>query len=227
MKHKRSGRISLDGEWTVELIKDGFERFVKENGRLPTSHEVDDCSYLPTARLMQLKFGGLRRLRELLKYEVIDFGCGDSRSHTSARVVKRGLHAEQDLGKYLVAHFGEVFVHIEKRYGQGRHRVDFMVYSPDGTFGIDIFSTDSLRDMQVNLNVKLDKYVDFPKHVRLFLAVANDAFTQTEIDLYCKRMSKLNRVSSVKVVSLKNLYEALSVMRRFDDPLLYQSIAAA
>jgi hypothetical protein len=217
----------LDGEWTVELIKDGFERFVHENGRLPTSHEIDDCCYLPTARLIQLKFGGLRRVRELLNYEDTDFGCGRFRSQIAARVVERGLQAEQDLEKYLVTHFGEVFVHTEKRFGQGRQRVDFIVYSPDGTFGVDIFSTDSLRDMQINLNAKLGRYVNFPKHVRLFLVVANDVFTQMEIDHNCKRMAKLNRIPSVKVVSLKSLYGALSIMRRFEDPPLYQSIAAA
>ncbi len=227
MRYKRTGKARSNGTWTVERIRGGFERFRKENGRLPTSYEIDDCPYLPTARLIQLKFGGLRSLRESLGYQETDFGSGDSRSQISAMVVKRGLQAECDLEKYLVGRFGEVFVHTEKRFGRGRQRVDFVVYSPDGAFGIDVFCAENLRDMQIHLNIKLRRYVDFPKHVRLFLVVANAGFAQADIDRYCSGLSRLKGSSSVQVVSLTSLYEALSAVRRYEDPLLFQSIATA
>lgn len=45
--------------WTEEKIKIGFDRFFQENGRLPRSHEIDNLSYLPSSRLIQIKFNGL------------------------------------------------------------------------------------------------------------------------------------------------------------------------
>ena len=55
----------MKDEWTTERIKDGFERFRKENGRLPIASEIDSLEYLPSARQIQRKFGGLEKLREL------------------------------------------------------------------------------------------------------------------------------------------------------------------
>ena len=51
--------------WTVNR-KEGFERFVQENGRLPSAVEIDAIDYLPSSRLIQRKFGGLERLRGAL-----------------------------------------------------------------------------------------------------------------------------------------------------------------
>lgn len=66
--------------WTIEKIKEGFERFEKENGRLPRALEVDSISYLPSARQIQRAFGGLVELRKLIGYEDNNFSAGKHRS---------------------------------------------------------------------------------------------------------------------------------------------------
>jgi hypothetical protein len=52
----------IEPKWNNENIKAGFDRFITENGRLPTAYEIDDCSYLPSARQIQRRFGGLSNL---------------------------------------------------------------------------------------------------------------------------------------------------------------------
>jgi hypothetical protein len=35
--------------WSKDAIKEGFDKFIYENGRLPKAHEVDKSSYLPSS----------------------------------------------------------------------------------------------------------------------------------------------------------------------------------
>lgn len=215
----------MKDEWTEERVRDGFDRFARENGRLPTATEVDDCQYLPTSRLIQLKFGGLKKLRSALGYEDTDFGSGSPRSRTATRITRRGAEVERELESYLVGYFGEMYVHSEKRYGPKQHRVDFVVFSPDGNLGIDVFYPTTLTSMMMEVRIKADKYVNFPKGLHLFFVVANDGFSQEQIDSCCRGSPKLDRLSSVRVTTLKGLYAVVSHMRRFDDPPGYQPIA--
>jgi len=41
------------GTYSIEEIKYGFEKFLKENGHYPTSPEIDLCIYLPSSKQMQ------------------------------------------------------------------------------------------------------------------------------------------------------------------------------
>ncbi|OHA45886.1 MAG: hypothetical protein A3A80_04405 [Candidatus Terrybacteria bacterium RIFCSPLOWO2_01_FULL_44_24] len=56
-KYKWSG---LEKYWDLEKIKQGFDLFYKENGRYPTTFDVDDYKYLPSSRQIQRNFGGLK-----------------------------------------------------------------------------------------------------------------------------------------------------------------------
>ena len=215
----------MNTEWTEERIKEGFDRFIRENGRLPTAFQVDSCRYLPSSRWIQLRFGGLKNLRAALGYEDTDFTSGSLRGQTSIRIIKRGLQVEWDIEEYLIRHFGEVYVHTEKRYGRKRQRLDFFVFSPDGNLGVEVFFPATLRDVQPNVNAHAGRYVDFPKDVQLFFVVANDNISQEEVDSVCRNMSKLKLSPSVKVTSLHTFYDEISRMRRFDDPPNYRPIA--
>jgi hypothetical protein len=55
--------------WTAEKIKEGFERFLVEQGRLPLSQEIDGIDYLPSKKLIERNFGGLEKLRAELGYK--------------------------------------------------------------------------------------------------------------------------------------------------------------
>jgi len=94
--------------WTSNKIKDGFERFIKENGRLPLAPEIDLLDYLPSSRQIQKKFGGLEKLRHQLGYKDTHFGKGAYRSAIATRVNHRGRNEELSLEKVLREIFGEV-----------------------------------------------------------------------------------------------------------------------
>lgn len=215
----------MNTEWTEERIKEGFDRFIEENGCVPTAFQVDGCSYLPSSRWIQLKFGGLKKLRAALGYEDTDFTSGSIRAQTSTRIGKRGLQVEWDIEKYLTGHFGEIYVHTEKRYGSKRQRVDFFVFSPDGNLGVEVFFPATLRDVQPNVRAHVGRYLDFPENVQLFFVVANDRISQEEVDSVCRNISNLKRIPSLNVTSLRAFYEVVSQMRRFDDPPNYQPVA--
>jgi hypothetical protein len=212
--------------WTKTNIKEGFERFRLENGRLPTALEIDELPYLPTARQIQRAFGGLKQLREELGYEDLDFSSGHLRSAIALRGSVRGLKSEKEMEVDLVKRFGELYVHTEKRYGRSGNRVDFMVFTPEGNIGIDVFFTDSLRTLQNNLNIKIPKYLDFPKNVPLYFVCANPELTEVDIDYTVRNMSKLALVPAAKVIGLVGLSDILSNRTRYKDPANFVPLLA-
>jgi hypothetical protein len=202
--------------WTIEKIKEGFERFKNQNGRLPMSPEIDQLDYLPSSRQIQRKFGGLEKLRALLGYKNTHFGKGNFRSEIATRTNIRGRDAELALEKTLRAMFGEVFVHTERIFDDSKNRVDFYVYSPDGNFGIDIFYTETMKDLQTNINIKIDKYHNFPH--QLFLVVANQDFKQEDLKAYMDVKVK-PLPNNTNVTNLETLFKLLQDKRSYPNPL--------
>ena len=200
---------------TIENIKQGFERFLSEYKRLPTSPEIDKLDYLPSSRQIQRKFGGLEKLREQLGYEDTHFGKGSFRSEIGTRSNVRGRDTEIALEKILREKFGEVFVHTERIFDDSKNRVDFCIYSPDGIFGIDIFYTETMKDLQKNVNLKIDKYINFPH--KLFFVVGNDNFTQGDLDEYSSLKIK-SLPAGVEIINLKSLYLIIKSMGAYKNP---------
>ena len=219
----------MNSAWTVEKIKEGFDRFIKENGRLPKSLEIDKTIYLPSRKLIERNFGGLEKLRGELGYLDTHFGKGKFRSEIAYRVNKSGRDIERTLEKLLKDKFGEVFVHTEKIFDNTKNRVDFYIYSPSGNFGIDVFGTGTMHNLQSNMSAKLKKYSGFKE--RLFFVVAGDSFSQDDLDNYIKRKNfrikfwetdkkpktlELNE----RIITIKSLEQILSDMKTYPNPLL-------
>ena len=203
-------------QWTTEKIKSGFERFNSEFGRLPSATEVDQTPYLPSARWIQIKYGGLEKLRTALGFTDSHFGKGVFRSQIAYRVNRRGRATELELEEKLKNIFGEVFVHTERMFGARKFRVDFYVYSPDGNFGIDIFYPDNMRTLQSSVNIKNNKYLSFQED--LFLVVANETIFQVEIDAYVLSKTRV-LPENIKLVSLETLYSIIRSKNSYPNPL--------
>ena len=206
----------MNNSWSTEKIKEGFERFKIENGRLPTAPEIDSLDYLPSSRQIQRKFGGLEKLRGLLGYQDTHFGKGAYRSSIANRSGIRGRDTELALEKILREKFVEVFVHTERIFDDSKNRVDFYVYSPDGNFGIDVFYTGTMRDLQKNINLKIDKYLKFPG--KLFLVVGNESFDQSELDRYTL-LKKKALPQNTSIINLENLNTIINPMKVYPNPL--------
>lgn len=207
----------MRSRWTTEKIRDGFERFQREHGRLPIAPEIDQLDYLPSSRQIQRAFGGLKKLRFALGYKEINFGKGKYRSQIALRTNKKGREVELELEKILRGKFNEVFVHTERIFDNSKNRVDFYVYSPSGNFGIDVFYTDTIRDLQKNINIKIDKYLKFPH--QLYLVVANSKFLQEDLDVYSK-VKKKKLPSNALVLTMQVLLTLLESKDAYPDPII-------
>lgn len=213
----------MSENWTKERLKAGFDRFQEENGHLPTAPEVDLCAYLPSARQIQRAFGGLRALRQDLGYEQTDFGQGEFRSKFAGLNMKRGKTAERELEGVLIEIFGEPFVHIEKKYGTESNRADFFVYANGHNFGVDVFYSATSRDIQKNLNLKVEKYKEFYDSTPLYFVLANpdfDAFSLSKITL---NMSKLALLPELRVMDMKSFVVELTKYKPLPLPIGYKS----
>lgn len=207
----------MESIWTIEKIKEGFERFKKENGRIPMSQEIDELDYLPSRKTIERNFGGLEKLRAVFGYTDTHFGKGAHRSEIARRSNTRGRDAEISLEKILRDKFQEVFVHTERIFDDSKNRVDFYVYCPDENFGVDVFYTENMRDLQKNINIKIDKYQKFPH--QLFLVVGNNNFEQKELDEYMF-LKKKALPQNTTITTLDTLFKIIKNKRSYPNPLL-------
>lgn len=200
---------STDTNWSEARIKEGFDKFVKEHGRLPTAPEVDNCTYLPSSRSIQRSFGGLRELRKKLGYKDNDFGIGSHRTRLATKANKGGIEAEIVLEVALNKKFGQVFVHTQRRYGDGKARFDFVVYTKLYTFGVDVFHTSTTRDMQKNINLKMEKYGQIKKEYDLYFVVSSNTLHQSDISKATSNMSKLQNKPNIIVLHVDDFIKKL------------------
>ncbi|MEK7185014.1 MAG: hypothetical protein AAB726_00100 [Patescibacteria group bacterium] len=174
-------RKQKDGKqkpWTIENLKSGLEHFYNEHQRYPTAPEVDKYPYLPSARSIERRFGGLVALRTKLKLKSqTDFRSG---AHSSARANKinhRAHIVEDKVYKFLITKFKKEFVHREFFFTDDkRTRADFFVYDQKGGFCVDVFYPSDRRNLAGCLNSKLDKYENpvMSQYPMIFLQMNED-----------------------------------------------------
>ena len=202
--------------WTEEKIKIGFMRFYGEHDRLPLAHEIDSLVYLPSSRLIQKKFNGLEKLRAKLGFSETHFGKGDFRSVIAHKVNILGYNYERELEKLLYSQFGEVFVHSEKMLGTSKGRVDFFVYCPNGNFAIDIFYSGTMRTLQSNVNIKVNKYTKLT--AKIYLVSANNKIDQDTLDSYIR--AKINTLPlNIQLITLPNFVKLINDMKAYTNPI--------
>jgi hypothetical protein len=202
--------------WTAEKIKEGFDRFLAETGRLPTAIEVDSLEYLPNRKFIERNFGGIEKLRGQLGYVDTHLGKGKFRSKIALKVGAKGRVEELKIEKLLRDKFGEVFVHTEKIFDDTKNRVDFYVYSPSGNFGVDVFYTETIQNLSGNINIKLNKYGSFKD--KLYFVVAGDSISQKDVDKYVLDKTKKLPPNS-QIITVKNFESLIRNMQVYLNPL--------
>jgi hypothetical protein len=182
-------------EFTLDNVRKGLERFNKEQGHYPTAEEIDSCSYLPSARWIQYKFGGLKELRKTCGFNDFDYRTGTRRKARINEFLRLALTSEKATKEFLDKRCGEICVHEEKKYGAGRNRVDFFVYAKEN-FAVEVFNTYSIRNLAKNLNIKLHKFGDFP--FKLYFVVTGGDFSQEHIDALVSNKKNLPLLPNMK-----------------------------
>jgi hypothetical protein len=202
--------------WNEQRLKEGLDRYFHEHGRYPTTPEIDACGYLPSTRQISRAFGGAKALRELLGHEVTDFGSGVFRSKIATKIGRRGIAAEQEIGLILIEKFGVEFVHFEKTFSdRSKNRVDAFVYSPSGLFGIDVFFTETERNLSKIISIKIEAYRHFPSDKLLYFVCANSEMKQEVLDRAQAGVKKAINIPQLRVVSKQTLTEIIAPMRRY------------
>lgn len=216
-------------KWTLDNILSGIIQFNTEYGRYPTAEDFDVSSYLPSARQIQRRFGGLVGLRNHLGFDIKDYGSGLARSKVSLEVGKRGSEAERIMELELVKHFGEHFVHCEKPlykyYNKndsnqliGKSRADFFVYHAKGIFCVDVFVARNIFTLKRIINVKSPTYTNLNVKVYFVNGGIPSLATQKEIENYCKNKAKqldnnlevlnmaefIDHIKSIKPLNVQN-----------------------
>lgn len=201
------------GGQTFKSLRLGFQRFYDENGHFPSANEIDLCGYLIKSRSIQRSWGGLPNLRNLMGMDITDYGRGATRATIAERIGKRGFSGESDFEKILVTKFGEIFVHTQKRIDN--INVDFFIYSPDQTFGIDVFYYETDHDLKGIINIKQKTYEHFPYTV-VFIPM-NNKKNQKELDEILSKKDKSLPIHC-KLFSIDYFTEWINGFGRYPDP---------
>lgn len=204
------------GRFSLEEIKIGLEKYKNEFGHYPSAVETDECLYLPSVRQIQRRFGGLPNLKKDLGIEDVHYGRGKFRIEICTSRNKIGFKAERDLEKILVDRFGEPFVHIERPISKdGKRRFDFFVYARNIKFGVDVFYSETRRNIQINVNSKLTNYNDVEDLV--YFVMANKDISQEILDSVVEAKPHKPFPKNIKLMTLDKFIEFICTI----DPILY------
>jgi len=201
-------------KWTKEKIKKGFESFYKKHGHYPTATEVDQYVELPSSRQIQRNFGGLPAIRkELGLGGPLDFTKGEHSSKRSLMIGKRSHKVEKEVYTYLMKIYGEPFVHREFFFNDDRRtRTDFYVYYAQGTFSVDVFFPNSLKNMNLCLNSKLVSYKGLNIKYPVIFLVMNDLILPEQIEKLMK--NKKNKLMQNQTVLTFDQFKKFCESRR-------------
>lgn len=206
-------------KWTIENIREGINRFKAEKGHMPTAFDFDRTPYLPSARQIQRKHGGLESLRAQLGYDELNYTKGELRRVRSLAGHTTGLSAEDALEVLLIQHFGEPYVHTQKRYYRDhKNRYDFFVYFREGYMGIDIFTTSRMEYIGPNIRHKLEKYANVPKHTSIYFVVASEKLTPSDVVKGTATARRLLESPNIKVVHLTDFMNIISTIPALELP---------
>ncbi len=186
---QRKAKPGNQKPWTLAELKSGLELFYSQHSRYPTATEIDNFAYLPSARSIERRFGGLIEVRKTLKLNTqSDLRNGDHRSNLAFKINARGHKFEQEVYTYLVKRFGNEFVHREYFFTDDkRTRSDFFVYDAQKGFCVDVFYPADRRNLSGCLNSKQNKYkTDSMRQYPVIFLQMNKELDQTILDQLMK-----------------------------------------
>ncbi len=179
--------------WKLEELKAGLENFNTKHGHYPTAPEIDTHPYLPSARTIERRFGGVIGLRKTLGLDTeSDMRKGAHSSKRASTINVRAHRVEQEVYTYLEKLFGRQFVHREYFFlDDKRTRADFFVYDSSSGFCVDVFYPSDRRNLTGCLNSKLSKYqgLQMNQYPVIFLQMNKD-LGQNILDAVIKKKRK-------------------------------------
>ncbi len=193
MSNLRAQKIGSQEPWKLEELKAGLEDFNTTHGHYPTAPEIDVHPYLPSARTIERKFGGVIGLRKALGLDTqTDLREG---AHSSKRASTINVQA-REVKKEVLTYLSKYFVRHSVQPGYSffddkRSRVDFFVQDDSGGFCVDVLYPSDKRNLIGCLNSKLMKYqgLQMNQYTVIFLQM-NKQLDQNILDSVIKNKKK-------------------------------------
>lgn len=180
-----------------------MEEYKQKFFKYPSTLDFDKVDFLPTSRYIQRNFGGIVKLRGLLKLDAIsDYTKGEYRSCIAKAGYHRAVKYEEVFYNYLISKIPEVQVHEHKIIRPGNICCDFFIYtnSQQG-IAIDLFYAQDIFSLARVINIKLKRYSNLKISV-YFILIENLILSQDQIDLLMQNR-KLLLPKNIKVITEK------------------------
>jgi hypothetical protein len=215
MNHLRPQKKGNQKPWSKEELKAGLEHFYVQYKHYPSAPEIDGYSYLPSARTIERSFGGVVKIRKLLRLNgQHDLRTGVHSSERALKIKKRSHTIEHEVYEFLIKIFGKEFVHREYFFlDDKRTRADFFVYDEGNGFCVDVFYPSDKRNLLGCLNSKLAKYncIYMQQYPVIFLQMNKD-IDQGSLNKILK--NKINKLSKHQELMSWETFESFCRKRK-------------
>lgn len=144
----------------IPRYKAAVEKFITINGYEPTSLDFDNTDYLPSARTIQRKYGGLPQFRQRIGLKTIDFSKDATRSLKAKQSMEDCFKDENALFQDLLKQYGEDKVSSPVRvFARRGYTADIKLTMDGFSYLIDIFKPNSTHSFKACIAAKNKKYL--------------------------------------------------------------------
>lgn len=187
---------------TYRGVQEAIRKFISEHGREPTHRDFDRCQYLPSARTLQRRFGGMTAVRQDMGIKA-RYNSGEYRRKTMKRVLARTRQYEMEIFEKLYKRYHDwenfsttvdravAYQKIVSKDGVwSEQRCDVMIHNQErGHYEFfDMFFPSDMHSFGGCVGVKRRKLERFPVRVHetdtfnVTFVCMNPAITQEMID---------------------------------------------
>jgi hypothetical protein len=221
----KSGYSDFNYYATIEDYQNAFNKFKDENGRFPSTIDMDNSEYLPTSRTILRKFGSIKVLREMIGLEglELDMRTGEQKRSLLSILNDNGMKSENILYEELLKHYEPMQIHRQEPYTdmiKNLSRSDFGIYDGDRHFYIDTFVPRHLQSLIGCANLKLNKFKKYNIDAEIYLVIANTEmneawFERKEMEAYRAKDLIKKFPPNVKIITFEKCLELIA--KKFND----------
>lgn len=195
-ENENTGKIYnvAQDKWSLENVAKGIQDFYNQYNRYPTANDFDSYSNLPSARHIQRKFHGLKKLRETLKLKEKDFSTGAHSRERGELIAERQKRIKNGLYNFLLKKLGKKSILRDFALtDDARTNVDFKLRNEAQNCALDVFYSKDDRTLIGCINGKQKKFLGdiyFTEPV-LFLSMNKDIGQERINKLVARKKNKL------------------------------------
>ena len=157
--------------------KRAVDKFISIHKREPTAIDFDNTDYLPSARTIQRRYGGLKPFRLSVGLNTIDFTTGAARAVKAKLSTSQSMKDETKLFKALVSKYNIKNVSSPaKIFAYRGLTADIRLDIDNTTYLIDVFKPNTTHSFLGCVRIKNKKYLQeehtlYPDRIIKFLYV--------------------------------------------------------